>query len=161
MRCRSVRCAGTASLAALRKVRSSRRVGDVRGPRRFLEPPQLNVSRNYQKRRSLSVLGSGSVALDDKVVEGHRHGSISVEGNMCGLVNCEVVAWTLTDNVEPVDKRHISLPILERRRHARRSNPSPGIPKTSCLAGAANTLRLKMHQTTDVVAVHRERNQRV
>ena len=101
------------------------------------------------------------MALDGKVVEGHRHSSVGVEGNMCGLVNSEVVAWTLTDNVEPVDKRRISLPILERRLEARRCNTSSRIPKTSRLAGTANTLRLKMHQATDVVAVDRKRNQRV
>ena len=44
----------------------------------------------------------------------HGHSAIGIEGNVCDLVNQEVVAWTLADNPEVVHECLIGLPILER-----------------------------------------------
>ena len=101
------------------------------------------------------------MALDAKIIEEHGYGPIGVERNMCCFMNREVVAGTLADNVESVDERHISLPILEGHLKARLRNPSRLILKTGRLASTADALRLKMHITTDIVAVDCLVNQRV
>jgi len=43
------------------------------------------------------------------------HSAIGIEGNVCDLVNQEVVAWTLADNPEVVHESLAGLPILERQ----------------------------------------------
>ena len=43
------------------------------------------------------------------------HSAIGIEGNVCDLVNQEVVAWTLSDNPEVVHESLAGLPILERQ----------------------------------------------
>src|SRR5437588_2265083 len=91
------------------------------------------------------------LTLDAKIIDEYGDGTVRVEGNVCCLMDCEVVARTLTDDVEPVDERDSSLSILERRLKARPGKPSRVIVKTSRLAGTVDTLRLKLHHPTNVV----------
>jgi len=84
------------------------------------------------------------ITLGTKIIEVHGDRTIGVKSNVCGFVNHKVIAWTLTDNVEPVDERHVRLPILERSRKTCLSKASRPIPQTSGFAGTGDTLRLKM-----------------
>ena len=80
---------------------------------------------------------------------------------MYGLLNPEVVTWTLTDNVEPVYVRLGSPPILERHLKAITRNASRLILIAGAFADTSNTLRLRMGRPTDVSAGDRVRDQRV
>ena len=68
----------------------------------------------------------GLLTFGAEIIVRHGHSAIGVEGNVCDLVNQEIVAWTLADNPEVVHECLIGLPILERQlkagvlRHARR-----------------------------------------
>src|SRR6266699_954404 len=92
----------------------------------------------------------------------HGHRSTGVDGNMCFLMNEEIVAWSRADNPEVIDERLVSLSVLERHlkagilRHPRRL-----ILIAGGFAGARDTLRLKMSRSTKVVAVDSKRDQRV
>jgi len=91
----------------------------------------------------------------------HRDGTIGVDGNVCVLMHQQVVAWTLADNPKVVDERLVSLPILERSLEALLRNASRLIFITGGFADPANTLRLKMGFSTNVVAVDGKGDQRV
>src|SRR5438105_4635143 len=101
------------------------------------------------------------LAIDAEIIVEHGHCAFGIDRKVQRLVHQEVVPRTLADNPEVIYERFIRLAILERILKALLRNASRLVLGTGGLASTADVLWLEMEEATDIVAIDRERDQRV
>ena len=77
-------------------------------------PFRSGQTRAYEVFLKRSGLKERLLTLGAEIIVERGHSAIGIEGNVCDLVNQEVVAWTLADNPEVVHECLSKLSVLER-----------------------------------------------
>jgi|SRR5579864_7791092 len=115
----------------------------------------------YHQLTCSSSCAPHSLAVDAEVIVGDSERTASIDGHVQSFMDKEIVPRALPDDAEIVNERKIGLAVLESGLEAFLRNARGVICLTRGLADARDTLRLKMENSADIVAVDRERNQRV
>src|SRR6478736_6248244 len=92
-------------------------------------------------------------AVEADVVEGDRHVSICVDGDVLDFVGYEVVARPLANDVEATCERVLRLAVVEVAVESERGRASGPILVARRQAGAAETLNVLVERHAEVVAV--------